>query len=140
MPSQAQLAPAFVAPTDIPIRAIDFAPVDLVRTEAPDGSILLRARGPFAPYEPSLVRVFRAAVETAPTRIFLAERRGDGWRKITYEEARRAVDAIATALIERGLSAERPVMILSGNAIDHALLALGAMTAGVPVAPVSAAY
>ena len=72
--------------------------------------------GTTAPYEPSLVRVFRAAVETAPTRIFLAERRGDGWRKITYEEARRAVDAIASALIERGLSADRPVMILSGNA------------------------
>ncbi|MFY9623943.1 MAG: AMP-binding protein, partial [Rhodoplanes sp.] len=84
--------------------------------------------------------MFRAAVETAPSRIFLAERRGDVWRKVTYEEARRDVDAIASALIERGLSADRPVMILSGNAIDHALLALGAMSAGVPVAPISAAY
>jgi feruloyl-CoA synthase len=140
MPSQAGLAPTFVAPTDIPIRAIDFAPVDLVRTDALDGTILLRSSAPLSPYEPSLVRVFRAAVETAPSRTFLAERRGDAWRKVTYEEARREVDAIASALIERGLSAERPVMILSGNAIDHALLALGAMTAGVPVAPVSAAY
>jgi feruloyl-CoA synthase len=140
MPSQAQLAPACVSPADTPIRAIDFAPVDLVRTDAPDGTILLRSRAPLSPYEPSLVRVFRAAVETAPSRIFLAERRGDAWRKVSYEEARRDVDAIASALIERGLSADRPVMILSGNAIDHALLALGAMSAGVPVAPVSAAY
>ena len=140
MPSQAQFAPADVAPTDIPIRAIDFAPVDLVRTDAPDGSILLSTRDSLAPHEPSLVRVFRAAVETAPARIFLAERWGERWRTITYEEARREVDAIAAALIERGLSAERPVMILSGNAIDHALLALGAITAGVPVAPISAAY
>ena len=140
MSSQAQLAPACVSPADTPIRAIDFAPVDLVRTDAPDGTILLRSRASLAPYEPSLVRVFRAAVETAPSRIFLAERRGDVWRKVTYEEARRDVDAIASALIERGLSADRPVMILSGNAIDHALLALGAMSAGVPVAPISAAY
>jgi len=140
MSSQAQLAPACVSPADTPIRAIDFAPVDLVQTDAPDGTILLRSRAPLAPYEPSLVRVFRAAVETAPSRIFLAERRGDVWRKVTYEEARRDVDAIASALIERGLSADRPVMIFSGNAIDHALLALGAMSAGVPVAPISAAY
>src|SRR5581483_3289066 len=58
----------------------------------------------------------------------------------TYEQARRAVDAIAAALIARGLSAQRPVMILSGNAIDHALLMLAGYTAGVPVAPISVAY
>ena len=50
------------------------------------------------------------------------------------------VDVLAAALIERGLSAERPVMILSANAIDHALLMLAGYTAGVPVAPVSVAY
>ena len=64
----------------------------------------------------------------------------DGWRKLTYEEARGAVDALAAALIERGLSAERPVMILSANAIDHALLMLAGYTAGIPVAPISVAY
>ncbi|MGZ9112291.1 MAG: feruloyl-CoA synthase [Rhodoplanes sp.] len=140
MPSQAQLAQAYVLPAHTPVRAIDFAPVDLVRTDAPHGAVLLRTRASLAPYEPSLVRVFRAAVETAPSRLFLAERRGDGWRTITYEEARSDVDAIAAALIERGLSADRPVMILSGNAIDHALLMLAALSAGVPVAPISAAY
>ncbi|MGZ8368372.1 MAG: feruloyl-CoA synthase [Rhodoplanes sp.] len=140
MPSQAQLAHAYVSPALAPVRPIDFAPVDLIRTDGPHGAVSLRTRTPLSPHEPSLVRVFRAAVETAPSRVFLAERRGDGWRTITYEEARRDVDAIAAALIERGLSAERPVMILSGNAIDHALLMLASMSAGVPVAPISAAY
>ena len=50
------------------------------------------------------------------------------------------MDALAAALLARGLSAERPVMILSGNAIDHALLMLAGYTAGVPVAPISVAY
>ncbi|MGZ8403108.1 MAG: feruloyl-CoA synthase [Rhodoplanes sp.] len=140
MPSQAQLAHAYVSPALAPVRPIDFAPVDLIRTDGPHGAVSLRTRTPLSPHEPSLVRVFRAAVETAPSRVFLAERRGDGWRTITYEEARSDVDAIAAALIERGLSAERPVMILSGNAIDHALLMLASMSAGVPVAPISAAY
>jgi feruloyl-CoA synthase len=140
MASQAQVAPGYAPQMPAPVRPIAFAPVDLVRTDAADGTVRLRARSPLAPYEPSLVRVFRAAVETAPSRVFLAERRGDGWRKVTYEEARREVDAIATALIERGLNTERPVMILSGNAIDHALVMLAAMSAGVPVAPISAAY
>ncbi len=140
MASQAQAAHAYAPSEPAPVRPINFAPVDLERTDAPDGTVVLRAKAPLEPHEPSLVRVFRTAVETAPSRVFLAERQGDCWRKITYEEARRAVDAIATALIQRGLSAERPVMILSGNAIDHALLALGAMSAGVPVAPISAAY
>jgi feruloyl-CoA synthase len=96
---------------------------------------------PLEPYEPSLARLFRAAVEAAPARCFLAERDSEGeWRRLTYEAARTAVDAVAQALLDRGLSAERPVMILSGNAVDHALLMLAGFTAGVPVAPVSVAY
>lgn len=140
MAMPAHCAPAFDDPAFAPVRPITFAPVDLVSSEGTNGSTILRARAPLAPYEPSLVQTFRAAVETAPTRVFLAERRGDGWRKLTYEEARAQVDAIAAALIERGHSPERPAMILSGNAIDHALLALAAMSAGVPVAPISPAY
>jgi len=79
-------------------------------------------------------------VEREPARVFLQERHGDGWRKLTYAQARDTVDALAAALLARGLSAERPVMILSGNAIDHALLMLAGYTAGVPVAPISVAY
>ena len=62
------------------------------------------------------------------------------WRKLSYAATRGLVDALAQGLIERGLSAERPVMILSGNGIEHALLTLAGHTAGVPVAPISVAY
>ena len=67
-------------------------------------------------------------------------RAGEGWRKVTYAQARASVDRLAQALIERNLSPERPVLILSGNSVDHALLMLAGFTAGVPVAPISVAY
>src|SRR5690349_19327417 len=126
-----------------PVRPIAFAKPSVIRELRPDGAVVLRAAAPLKPYDPSLARLFRAAVETAPGRIFLAERAqagANGWRTLTYEQARATVDALAQALIERGLSAERPVMVLSGNAIDHALIMLAGYTAGVPVAPVSVAY
>jgi feruloyl-CoA synthase len=135
-----EVARVSATPVTAPIRPIAYAPAEVERMESADGTILLRSKIPLAPFEPNLARMFRAAVETAPSRVFLAERNADGWRKITYEAARRQIDAIATSLIERGLGAERPVMILSGNSIDHALLALGCICAGVPVAPISVAY
>lgn len=123
-----------------PFRAVNFAPVAVERTQAPDGSILLRSRASLPAFDPSLAALFRRAVEKAPAQLYLAERVGDGWRKLTYEEARGLVDRLAAALIERGLSAERPVVILSGNAIDHALLTLACEHAAIPVAPISVAY
>jgi feruloyl-CoA synthase len=123
-----------------PHRPIAFAPARVARATDPDGTIRLSSTDPLGAHDQSLARLFRSAVEAQPTRTFLQERAGDGWRKLTYEEARRNVDAIAAALMSRGLSAERPVMILSANAIDHALLMLAGYTAGIPVAPVSVAY
>jgi len=123
-----------------PIRPIAYAPVAVEQTPGAGGAVILRAKAALQAYEPSLARMFRAAAEAAPSRTFLAERSGAGWRKVSYGQARALVDAIAAALIERGLSAERPAMILSGNAIDHALLMLAGFTAGIPVAPISVAY
>jgi len=126
--------------TTVSPRRIAFAPVQVTRTTDPDGTIRLASATPLAPYEPSLARVFRDSAAAQPGRTFLQERAGDGWRKLTYEAALRTADSVATALVARGLSAERPVMILSANSIDHALLMLACFTAGVPVAPVSVAY
>ena len=71
----------------------------------------------------------------------MAERvAGGDWRKLTYAELLTASRHIASALLARGLSAEKPVVILSGNAIDHALVAFGALYAGIPFCPVSPAY
>jgi feruloyl-CoA synthase len=75
-----------------------------------------------------------------PGQAFLAERADTAWRTVTYRETLDAARGIGQALLELGLNAERPVMILSDNGVDHALLALGAMHVGVPVAPISPAY
>jgi feruloyl-CoA synthase len=123
-----------------PFKAVNFAPVAVGRTDSADGSILLRSRANLPDFNPSLAALFRRAVEKAPSQLYLAERAGDDWRKVTYEEARRIVDAVASALLERDLSAERPVVILSGNAVDHGLLTIACEHAGIPVAPISVAY
>src|SRR5262245_59347071 len=127
-------------PAPAPRRPIAYAAPHIVCERGADGAVRYRSREPLASHDPSLARLFRAAVERNPAGIFLAEREGAGWRKLTYAAARSLVDRLAAGLIERGLSAERPVMILSANAIDHALLTLAGHTAGIPVAPISVAY
>ncbi len=128
-------------PAPAPLRPIAYASPKIVCERSADGSLRYRSTEALAPHDPSLARLFRAAVERNPSGLFLAERAADGgWRKLSYETARRQVDALAQGLIERGLSAERPVVILSGNGIDHALLTLAGHAAGVPVAPISVAY
>lgn len=128
------------ASADTATSPVSLAQVQLDRSIDDAGRVRLRPKVKLPDYDPSLARLFRRAVEQAPAKVFLAERKGDAWRKITYEEARGNVDAIASALIERGLSAERPVVILSGNSIDHGLLTIACETAAIPVAPISVAY
>jgi feruloyl-CoA synthase len=128
-------------PAPAPLRPIAYGTPQIVCEKAPDGSLRCRSADPLAPCDPSLAQLFRMAVERNPAGLFLAEREtGGAWRKLSYEQARLIVDPLAQSLVDRGLSAERPVMILSGNGIDHALLTLAGHTAGVPVAPISVAY
>ena len=70
----------------------------------------------------------------------VAERDRGGWRTVSYGRTVAAADSIGQALLERGLGPGRPLLVLSGNGVDHLLVTLGAMTAGIPVAPVSVAY
>src|SRR3954451_10344902 len=117
------------------------APPRVVMEAAPDGSRILRSEIELEPYEASLGLLLRHWAREAPERVFLAERGADGeWIELTWGEAGAKANAIAQALLNRGLDAQRPVMILSGNSIDHALLTLGGFLAGVPVVPVSPAY
>jgi feruloyl-CoA synthase len=129
------------APAASRLRPLALAPARVIREVGPGGSIRLRSPMPLEPYAANLAEVFRAAVAAQPDRVLLAERNPDGrWRSRTYAQARPMVDALAQALIDRGLSAERPVMALSGNSVDHALLMLACYSAGVPLAPISVAY
>jgi feruloyl-CoA synthase len=106
-----------------------------------NGCILIRSRTALPAYDRRLTDPLARWAEKAPERVFLAERdSSDTWRKLTYAQVREIVARIAAALLRRGLSPERPIAILSGNGVDHALLGLAAMTIGVPYAPISAAY
>ncbi len=118
------------------------APPRITSREVRGGARILSSEMPLEPYEASLGVLLRRWGEEAPERIFLAERPGpeDPWATLTWGEANRSADAIAQALLDRGLGPARPLMILSGNSVDHALLMLGGFLAGVPVVPVSPAY
>ena len=77
----------------------------------------------------------------APDRTFLAQRDGRGeWRRVSFADSLTRVRSIAQALVNRRLSQDRTILILSGNGIEHGLLALGAMYAGVVYAPIAPAY
>jgi feruloyl-CoA synthase len=125
-----------------PFRHIPWPARDIAVERRDDGTVLMRSRLPLAPYPdhiPSLLR--RWGVE-APERTWLAQRRGPdrAWRRLSYGEATATVDALSQALIDRGLGPGRPLMILSGNSLEHALLTMAAMQVGAPAAPVSPAY
>jgi feruloyl-CoA synthase len=107
----------------------------------PDGSIVLRAKPSLASYPTRMTDPLRHWAEREPARTLFAARGKDGaWQHISYREALQTARNIGQALLRRGLSAERPVAILSGNDLDHAMLALGCIYAGVPYAPISPAY
>lgn len=106
-----------------------------------DGIIYISSDYPLGEMKRSVVHILEEKAEAHPDRKFIAERDASGaWRHITYGEADRAASSVASALIGRGMTSETPLMILSGNSIAHAVMALGAMKAGVPVAPVSVPY
>jgi feruloyl-CoA synthase len=111
-----------------------------VRVEKRDGNIYLRSPQKLAPYARCVTEWLVQWSDKAPERTFLAERKGEGWRKLSYRETYGAARRIAQGLLDLKLGPERPVAILSDNSIDHALLALGAMHVGIPVAPISPAY
>lgn len=106
-----------------------------------DGAIILRSSEPLAPWPERNLDHLEHWASAAPERTFLAERvKSGGWRKLTYAQAYEDVQRIASALLARELSPDRPIVILSGNDIEQGLLVLAAMMIGVPFAPISPAY
>jgi feruloyl-CoA synthase len=129
------------ARSDAPLRAISFCDPAVRIERRDDGTIYLRPKMPLGDYPQRLTDRLHHWAKAAPDRIFMAERDGGrGWRQITYAELLTSSRHIASSLLARGLSAEKPVVILSGNSIDHALIAFGALYAGIPFCPVSPAY
>ena len=107
----------------------------------PDGTVYVRALTPLAPYPRSMTDRLDEWAQRTPDAVFLADRSEDGsWRTITYAEANRTIRHLAQAMLDASLSPQHPLLILSGNEIEHALLGYAAMLVGVPHAPVSPAY
>jgi feruloyl-CoA synthase len=111
-------------------------------TAVPDGeAIVLRSAEELAEYPVTVLHSLRQWAAADPGHPLVAERGPDGgWRTVGYGAALAAADAIGQALLDRGLGQARPLLILSGNSVKHLLVTLGALTAGIPVAPVSVAY
>jgi feruloyl-CoA synthase len=121
---------------DIPLgtRAIDWE-------RRPDGAIVMSNREALRPYPRVLTERLVSGAAAHPDRIFIAERGPDGaWAEHSWRGTLRSVLSLAQALLDRGLSADRPVAILSPGSIAHALVALACTHAGIPYCPVSPAY
>jgi feruloyl-CoA synthase len=124
-----------------PVQIETFATPNIEMERRSDGTIVLRSRQPLDHWEASIPAVLRARAAAHPDRPLAAQRDAeDGWVELSYGEARAKADALGQAFVDLGLGPKRPLMILSGNSIDHLLVTLGAYTAGVPVMPISAAY
>jgi feruloyl-CoA synthase len=143
-----------------PLRPISFGAPSVTIDRRDDGTIYLRPKRALGDYPVRITDRLHHWVKAVPDRVFMAERdnrafssevdagsrrenaskQESGWRTLTYAQLLASTRRIASALLARGLSAERPVVILSGNSIDHALVVFGALYAGVPFAPVSPAY
>jgi len=123
-------------------RKIEWLKRDIDVARRPDGVVVLKSRIPLQPYEKHIPASLAKWASQAPERIWLAQRGGADrqWRKVSYGEAKRTVDALTQGLLNLGIADGRPVTILSGNSIEHALMTQAAMQARLPAAPVSPAY
>jgi feruloyl-CoA synthase len=124
-----------------PIREVRLGSLGVSLEQNADGSMLVRSTEKLESYPDRLTDWLEYWAVAAPDRTFLAQRdNGGAWRRVSYADTLMQIRSLATALVAHGLTAERPLAILSGNDIEHAMLALAAMFVGIPYAPISPAY
>ena len=127
-------------------RPMTFGVTQVVLRDGAPGVHYLRAEQPLQDFAPRMTDRLQHWAQTTPDQTFMARREklSDGktgeWQKVSYSEAWASACHIAQGLINRELTAERPVVILSENDLEHALLSLGCLVAGVPFVPTSPAY
>lgn len=117
-----------------------YLPHRVRREDRDDGAVILRSGHPMGPVDPTVGTWLDRWAEARAETVFLAERSGPGWRALSYAQTREAVRSIAAALLERGLGPDSPIVIISGNSVDHGLLILAAHYIGVPVVPLAEQY
>ena len=116
--------------------------MDLAVERRGDGAIVLSSRIPLREFEPCLPRVLAVQAAQLGTKPYLVQRRGPqrAWTPHSYADTKRDTDAIAQWLLDRRIARDRPILLLSGNSVAHALVKLGGMAVGVPACPVSSNY
>src|SRR5271154_6893582 len=123
------------------VRPVQVASRRAIFTPCENGTVYVQCPEPLGPYSDRVTDRLEFWASHAPERIFLAQRVKSGqWQEVTYSSALARVRNLASGLLRHGASAKRPLMILSGNSIEHGLLALAAMYVGIPYAPIAPAY
>lgn len=117
-----------------------YRPHRVNREDRPDGSILLTSGYDMSPMANAPSDWLHQWAAETPDAVFLAERSGPGWREMRYAQALHKVRAIAGALLARGMGADTPILIISGNSVDHGLISLAAQYVGIPTVPVAEQY
>ena len=121
--------------------AAALAPPRVLREDLPGGGFILRSPEPLQPFVRCIGEWLEHWAQTTPDAVFLAERDATGgWRQLTYRQTRDAVGRLAQAQLDLNLPADKPVVILSDNSVDHALLILATMHLGRVACTVSSAY
>lgn len=112
----------------------------VLREDRADGSILLRSGYALGPVTNTTSEWLVHWAKTRPDQAFIAERSGSGWRRVSYAEAWERAQSLAAGLLSLGLGQDAPLLILSGNSVDHALISLAAHLVGIPTVPVAEQY
>jgi feruloyl-CoA synthase len=123
-----------------PIRKVALGPRDVEVERRAGGILHLRSPHRLGAFPDKITERLQYWAKAAPERVLFAQREGSGWRSVSYGQALDRARRVGQYLLQKDLSAERPLVVLSGNDMEHALLHLGAMYVGVPYAPISPAY
>lgn len=121
-------------------RTTDFLPHAVKREDRADGTILLTSDYPLGEVTQRTGDWLHHWADAVPERVFIAERSGAGWREESYAETLGQVRAIAASLLGRGMGPHTPILVMSGNGVDHALITMAAHYIGVPTVPVAEQY
>ncbi len=123
-----------------PIRPVRLGNMAAAAETRADGTTIIRSLEALHAYPRAIVDALETWAARTPDAILIADRDGEGWRELSYADVMARIPPLAQALLDAGLSPERPLMIISGNEIEHFLLGLAAIWVGIPYAPISPAY
>lgn len=125
-----------------PYRHVSFPSAAMHVDRRADGTIIITPKTPLRSFEPSISEALARRAAEHPEKPYLAQRMGPdrAWHFKSYGDLKRDTDAVAQWMLNQAIRDQRPLLILSANSIAHAVMRYGAMSAGVPLCPVSVNY